>query len=244
MLNNKIVIVTGAGGGIGKSIFLEIIRRGGFPIGIDITPLKDSPVYKELIMNNLSEKLYKYYNFDIRNIKKFKKVISSLNRIDGIVNNAAILGSDNINDKNNWKEKMSVNVEAHYNIIKNSISKMHTGASIVNIGSIELNRPEKNVVVYTSTKGALLGLTRAYSTTLASKNIRVNMVSPSRVFTEGNITRLKKDKYISYNTNNLMYSGKVEPIDVSNLVCFLLSNESIKITGQNICIDCSFTLSR
>ena len=111
---------------------------------------------------------------------------------------------------------------------------------------MELERPEANVIIYTSAKGALLGLTRAYSTDLARRNIRINLISPSRVFTPKNIERLRKENISSlpYKSKNLIYNGIVESQDVSDLVIFLLSDKSRKITGQNIIIDCGFGLAR
>lgn len=100
-----------------------------------------------------------------------------------------------------------------------------------------------NVVLYTATKGALLGMTVAYATTLAP-NIRVNMISPGNVNTERNKAQYQdpdSQKIIRHFEARTPLRRSVEPEEIADTALFLLSQRSSAITGQDIVVDCGYT---
>ena len=245
-LHHKKVIVTGAANGIGAAVFNALLREGAVPIGIDLEPFHDSELEKIIFPYNLEEfeGAYFFHQSDATNYSEMEKVLSPYNDLYGLVNNIGLLGNDSAHggrSVESWNKVMNANATSAFILTELSYPKMQAGSSIVNIGSIELDMAAPDVVLYTASKGALLGLTVSYSTTLAP-NIRVNMVSPGNVNTERN-----KAQYTEARSVIDSFEGRtplkrsVEPQEVADLVMFLLSEKSGAITGQNYRIDGGYT---
>ena len=122
-------------------------------------------------------------------------------------------------------------------IFSNYLIKKKLDGSIVNIGSIVGQLGFSELAGYASTKTALIGLTKSFAAEMANKNIRANIVSPG--FT-------KTSFYKKFKRNNKLYKWTIsripmkrwgDPHEVANLICFLISDKSSYITGENINID-------
>ena len=109
--------------------------------------------------------------------------------------------------------------------------------SIVNIGSIVGQNGFSELAGYASTKGALTSMTKSFAVEMAEKNIRANIVSPG--FTKTSyFEKFKKNKKLyNWTLSRTPMKRWGEPEEISNLICFLLSENSSFITGENINID-------
>ena len=242
----KKVIVTGAANGIGAAVFNGLLREGAVPIGIDFEPFHGSELEKIIFSYNLDGfgENYYFHQGDVTNYVEMEKVIGHEKELYGLVNNAGLLGNDQAHggrSAQSWNKVMNANATSAFILTELSYPKMQAGSSIVNIGSIEFDMAAPEVVLYTASKGALLGLTVSYSTTLAP-NIRVNMVSPGNVNTERNKAQYTQAREIidSFEARTPL-KRSVEPQEVADLVMFLLSEKSGAITGQNYRIDGGYT---
>lgn len=122
------------------------------------------------------------------------------------------------------------------------IKKKNPG-SIVNIGSIVGENGFKELSGYASSKTALIGLTRSFSNEMALHNIRANLVNPGFVKTSYFNKFKKKRSLYKWTLSRIPQKRWGEPIEISNLICFLLSDLSSYINGASINIDGGWTAS-
>jgi len=241
-LNNKIIIVTGGCGLIGKKIIEDILLNGGIAINFD-NKVKTNKTFTKIncdITSNLS--IVKAINL-VK--KKYKK-------IDGLVNNAYPRTEDwgtkfeNIKYVS-WKKNIEMQLNSTFYIcqIVLKIMKIQKYGSIVNIGSIygsigpdfKIYENTKMTLpaAYAAIKGGIINFTKYLASYYGINNIRINSISPGGIF--NNQDKLFVQKYISKVPLNRMGI----PEDISPLICFLLSDSSLYITGQNINIDGGFS---
>ena len=248
-LNNKVVLLTGAGKGIGKGIMLNCLENGAYVYAITRSPVN------KMTIKSLSKYKNKYQLFfsDVNNLKSIEKIflksIRDNNFINCLINNAGIRQRkkfENISKKE-LLEVFNTNFFSIFQITqlfikylnKNKIKK----SSVVNLGSIVGNKGFIDLSGYASTKTALIGLTKCLAVEYADKNYRFNIVSPG--FTKTSYFKKFKKNLKLYKWTKLKTPMKRwgEISEVSNLVNFLISDKSEYITGQEILIDGGWTTS-
>ena len=172
--------------------------------------------------------------------------LAEFGRIDGLVNNAALYGAlrggkfDAIDEKQ-WDAAMAVNVKGIWHCCKAVAGAMRSAGkgSIVNIASLAATYGMPYALHYTTSKAAVIGLTRGLARELGRDNIRVNSVAPSAVLTEG--TReffgVKYDKALETIKHGQSIQRNLNPDDLVGTVGWLLSDASAFVTGQTISVD-------
>ena len=242
ILENKIILVTGGSGLLGKSFIEDINKKGGIAINLDINNIND-------IDNNT-------LNLDVTCDKSIKEsldlIMSKYSRIDGLVNNAYPRTVDWGNKFEDIKTKsFSDNVDMQlsrvFAISKPvlDIMKKQKSGSLVHIASIygivgndfsvyentELTSP----AAYSAIKGGLINFSRYLASYFGKYNLRSNCVSPGGVFNNQNKT------FVGQYSQKVPLKRMANPNDISPTVSFLLSSESNYITGQNIAVDGGWT---
>jgi NAD(P)-dependent dehydrogenase (short-subunit alcohol dehydrogenase family) len=240
ILKDKYIIVSGGSGILGSAIIDEIKAEGGIAINLDIS-----------VKNNVDH----CYHFDLTEenyISKLNQILINYDRIDGLVN-AAYPRTDDWGKKPEdvTEPSFKVNIEWQLNsvffIIKEVVEKMKkkSSGSVVNIASIygmvgndfniykntSLNPP----IAYSAIKGGLINMNRYLASYFSKFNLRFNCVSPGGILNN-------QDPIFVENYNKKVPLGRMgDPIDIAPAVCFLLSDKSSYITGQNIAIDGGWT---
>jgi len=245
-LEDKVALVTGGTRGIGKAIVLDFIKEGA----------KIAFFYKESTM--LANKLVKEIKNKGREILALKtdvsdfdntidsvnKIVNIFGKIDIVVNNAGILGSNTIMTmtKQDWDRIINTNLTGVFNVTKASVLfliKQKSGA-IINISSIVTSRPLIGQSHYISSKAGIIGFTRAIAMEVARYGITVNAISPG--FIETDMSNSVPHK-IKEDTVRLIPLGRVgNPEEVAKLVTFLACDNARYITGQVITIDGGLSL--
>lgn len=247
-LKNKTILVSGAASGIGSCIFHELLKEGANPIGVDLKDFTESELERRLIDSSFKNGHdYEFFSSDAADEDLVHLTLSHITHLDGLVNNAGLLGSDSSHGGRSirsFRKMMAAHTETALVLAEFSFPRMKGGGSIVNIGSIETIMAAKGVVLYTAAKSALWGATVAYAMELAPHNIRVNMVSPGNINTEKNKAQYKEpeSKEILRRFEARTPLGRsVEPVEIADSVLFLLSKRSSAITGVNLIIDAGYT---
>jgi p-cumic alcohol dehydrogenase len=167
-------------------------------------------------------------------------------RIDGLVNNAALYGSLRGGRFNqiaeiDWDAAMAVNVKGIWNCCKAVVPAMKQGGggSIVNIASLAATYGMPYALHYTTSKAAVIGLTRGLARELGRDNIRVNAVAPSAVLTEGTREFMgeKHDKALDVIRAGQSIQRTLVPSDLTGTIAWLLGEGSGFVTGQTIAVD-------
>jgi NAD(P)-dependent dehydrogenase (short-subunit alcohol dehydrogenase family) len=238
MLNNKTIIITGVGKGIGYDVAQKVMAYGGYVYGItrskeDINKFKKSKNCK-IFIGDVTKKttLQKIINFS----KKEKRLLT------GLVNNAGErqrLPFDKIS-----KEKLNKIFEINFfsvfenmKIFSKYLKLKKAKGSIVNMGSIVGQNGFSELAGYASTKSALVGLTKSFAVEMASSNIRANLINPGFIKTSYFEKFKKKKKLYKWTLNRIPQKRWGDPKEISHMVCFLLSDFSSYITGSSIDID-------
>ena len=235
----KNVLITGAGKGIGENTVKLFISKGYFVYAL-IKDKKDNVKFKNF--KNIS-----VINGNVQNIKLIKKIITNSNKnnkvITCLVNNAGIRQRKKFLDikKDDLENVFQTNFFSIFQLMqlfsKNLLKKKLPG-SIVNISSIVGQNGFDELSSYGSSKGALISLTKCFAVEMAKKNIRANSVSPG--FTKTSFYKSfkkNKKKLYSWTLSRIPQRRWGKSEEISELIYFLISDNSQYITGENINID-------
>jgi len=241
LLENKVVIVTGAARGIGEAIAIKLGEHGAH---IAFSYVSDSSAEKarslESRISNLGVKAKGYQS----NAGKFEEcealvneVIKEFGNIDVCVNNAGI-SKDNLllrMTPEQWDDVMTINLKSVFNMTKQVIKPMMKArkGSIINMSSIIGIRGNAGQSSYAASKAGIIGFTKSIALELGSRNIRCNAIAPG--FIETDMTGYLKDGDISKDFLEKIPLGRFGvPEEIANTTVFLASDMSSYITGQVI----------
>ncbi len=242
MLTNKNIIVTGVGKGLGYDLLHRIISYDGFVYGITRSK-SDLKKFKNL-------KKCKVFLGDVQDSNVFKKIIneSKIDKrvINGLVNNAGERQRIKFSDisKKKLLDLFEINFFSIFKSMQlyaNYLKTKKIQGSIVNIGSIVGTNGFSELSGYASTKTALVGLTKSFAVEMAKNNIRANLVNPGFIKTSYYKKFKKKSNLYKWTLSRIPQKRWGNPNEVSNLICFLLSDLSTYINGTSINIDGGWT---
>ena len=239
-LKNKVAIITGGGGDIGRAIALRFSEEGAQVLVADIS--KEAGQETVEMINNRGGKAV-FHRTDMTKQDEVKalieKALDTFQRIDIVCNNAGVNSEEKkIPDVSleEWQKVIAINLTGVFLWMKYAIPSMGPGSSIVNIASIAGIKGQKLVSPYSASKSSVMTLTKTAATEFGRKNIRVNAVAPGVIDTKMVDDWRKTDKWPILSTANaLRRIGKAE--EVANAVLFLASDEASFITGETLIVD-------
>ncbi|PAD89401.1 3-ketoacyl-ACP reductase [Niallia circulans] len=244
-LMNKVVIITGAGTGVGRAAAIKLAAEGAkVVINYNQSEKEAHKVVNEIKQNGGIAIAYKA---NVANEKEVKELVSqtvqTFGSIDGLVNNASITAQIAMDDLDAvtddiWDSLFNVNVKGMFYCIKAVVpymKKQHFGA-IVNMGSVAGMTGIGSSIPYAATKSAIHTMTKSLAIALAP-SIRVNSISPGAVETRWWAGNEEKMYQL---TGELPLQRISTPDDISEAIVFQLTQKSI--TGQVFTIDNGQTL--
>ena len=257
--SDTVVVITGGARGQGFQFANDFASAGAQVVVIDRISPKVPGIPYSMCSNEdfaKAENVFKKYtpkpellDSDVTNFKKlsesFNQIVSNYGKIDTVICNAGVNAVATTEDstEETWNSIVDTNYKGVYYSCKLASNHMKDtgGGSIINISSLTGVLGVSKQSIYSSTKAAVAGLTRALASEYGPFNIRVNSISPSLVLTP-QFVGLNKDRKISLkNFNSFEYLLPnfviLKPHDTAQLVLWLASEGSRFITGQNIIID-------
>jgi gluconate 5-dehydrogenase len=239
--SNKVVLITGSSGQIGREIVKLYLSLGARVYGFDLNQLK------------LKDKNFFFVKIDITNSKKTKieldYVFKKEKKIDIIINNAGTSVYTRIEKRNDdeLQKVFDLNIRSVINIIKNyyiNYKKYYLkSGSIINIASIygflspdfEIykNGERFSAEIYGATKASVIQITKYFAVLLAKNNIRVNSISPGGILNK----RMQTNRFIKNYSARVPLKRMANVDDLFTTIVYLSSDHSKYVTGQNVIVD-------
>lgn len=244
LLENKVAIITGAGQGIGRAIAETFVEHGARVVVGDIEPNK-----AEFVTNSINESHSDYaiaFPFDVSDERQVDNVINetikNFNKLDIMVNNAAILKAHLIKDfpLKDWQDIFRVNMEGTFlcsRAAAHQMIKQGFGGSIINIGSASARKADSKHAAYSSSKAAMVCFTRILALELGEYGIRANAILPGATMTEMLQGVFDSVPGIREQLIGKTVLGKLGvPKDQANAAVFLASDMASHITGEHLIV--------
>jgi NAD(P)-dependent dehydrogenase (short-subunit alcohol dehydrogenase family) len=236
----KVVIVTGAGKGIGRCIAETYASNGAQVVIAEKDPFSGSEAAR-LITDERNTGVFIQTDVSISEdiIRLTKETVEHFGRIDILINNAGIskfMSPFEISVEE-WDEIINTNLRSVFLCSREAakVMKISGGGSIVNIASTRAFMSEPNSEAYAATKGGIVALTHAMAASFSPYHIRVNCISPGWIET-GDYARLTDADHEQH------FSGRVgKPEDVAKACLYLTSDGNEFINGTNIILDGGMT---
>ncbi len=240
-LKDKVAIITGGDSGIGRAVAVSYVKEGAKVVIVYYNEHKDALETKNyieslggechLIAGDLKNSAFCEYIVN--------ETINKYSKIDILVNNAGVQYQKksllDISDEQ-FDYTMKTNIYSMFYLTKSALKYMLPGSSIINVTSVTAFYGEPELIDYVTSKGAIVGFTRALSTNLADKNIRVNAIAPGFFWTALQPACWEKEKIPTLGADAPMKRAG-QTYEIAPLFVYLASSDSSYVTGQVIHIN-------
>ncbi len=247
LLQNHLAVVTGAGSGIGRAIALGYAREGAQVIALDINGESAAKTAAEV---GAAGGKARPFTLDVSDRSACRKIAAEIadevGPVSVLVNNAGIIrrnafAADADAVATDWQETMAVNLDGVFNVTQAFLGALRaTRGRIVNIGSIQsfVHVRTPSSAAYTTSKHAVLGLTRALAVELGKDGVRVNAIGPGFIETPLNAkTRANHPELVQIFIDHTPLGRAGKPEDNVGPAVFLASDLSAYVTGAIVMAD-------
>ncbi|MBP3963920.1 SDR family NAD(P)-dependent oxidoreductase [Paenibacillus lignilyticus] len=239
---NQIVLVTGAGNGIGRSVAVAYARDGATVILVDKNAEELEGTAEMIVAEGLLQPISRVLDLsEPASIEAcFEELARSVGRLDVLINNAGFGIWKSVYELTieEWDRVIHTNLRGTFVCAREAARMMKqsgNGGAIVNISSTRAIMSEPNSEAYAASKGGILSLTHALAVSLGPDRICVNAISPGWIET-GDYDKLRPDDHLQHPAQRV---GK--PDDIARACLYLTDPRNDFVTGANIVIDGGMT---
>ena len=264
-LEGKVAFITGAARGQGRSHAVRLAEEGADIIAVDICRQIDTVGYPMATPADLTETVKEVEALDRRiyaaeaDVRDeaglraaFEAGVASVGPVDIVLANAGIAPMSRQEKQGAWQDVIDVNLTGVFNTVEIAIPSMiergQGGAIVLTSSTAGINGiggRTRGGLGYTAAKHGVVGLMRAYANSLAPHSIRVNSVHPTGVRTPMVVNDVMREFIADGRLGNALANAlpvdMVEPVDISNAILWLVSDDARYVTGVTLPVDAGFT---
>lgn len=246
-VQGKVILITGAGSGIGRETALTFAKNGAKVVVTDVDEKGGKETVEQIVKilaedpDNKGDAFFTKLDTSNREQTKqvAKDVIDKYGEIDVLINNAGIIQDALINKmtEENWDRVMNVDLKGPFNTIQAVVDNMiqHNIGVIINVSSIVGVYGNVGQANYAAAKAGLIGLTKTLAKELGKRGIRVNAVAPG--FIQTHMTEKLPEKILEAMKNKTPLKRLGLPSDVAYAIMFLASDEAYFLNGIVLPVD-------
>jgi len=248
-LNNKTILYTGAAGGLGLPATLAFLAAGATVVAIDNDPVKGEALKAAATRAGFDKLVFKALDLaDLAGLRTELQTLSDqVGGFDVVINNAAIYPSKPFEDYTIEEHQavQRINVDAGIVCVQVALPTMRENGfgRIIIIASVTLSGGWANLSPYIQSKGALIGLTRAWAREFGPYGITVNAISPGAFPTDAEKIHPDPEGYTRFVLDHQSVKRRGEPGDIANALIFFASEGSGFVTGQSLNVDGGWWMS-
>jgi SDR family mycofactocin-dependent oxidoreductase len=264
-LDGKVAFITGAARGQGRSHAIRLAQEGADIIAVDICQQIATVPYPMSTPDDLAETAKQVEALDrriftaqadVRDTAALKEAfdagVAELGPVDIVLANAGIAPMGLHEPHGAWQDVIDVNLTGVFNTVEIAIPSMiergQGGAIVLTSSTAGINGiggPTGGGLGYTAAKHGVVGLMRSYANNLAQHSIRVNTVHPTGVNTPMIVNEAMQEWLEQAGESSALTNAlpvpMVEPVDISNAIAWLVSDDARYVTGVTLPVDAGFT---
>jgi meso-butanediol dehydrogenase / (S,S)-butanediol dehydrogenase / diacetyl reductase len=237
--DDKVVIVTGAGSGIGAATARRFAREGASLLVVDQSADRLGEIAKDMDKNRVLKRTADVS--DRTDVEAFvAAAVEQFGQLDVLVNNAGIAPTGSVTETpiEDWRRVMAIDVDGVFYGCRAAVPHLiRTKGCIVNVSSVSGLGGDWNMSFYNAAKGAVTNFTRSLALELGAHGVRVNAVNPTLTLT-GLTQGMTNDTALMAKFKDRIPLGRPgEPDDIAAVIAFLASDDARFVTGVNLPVD-------
>ena len=235
-LKDKVAIITGGDSGLGRACAIAFVKEGAKVVIPYLDEHEDALYTKDYIEKMGGKCLLLSGNLETKEFceEVVSKTMEYFGKIDILVNNAGVQYQADSLEKicdEQFDKTMKTNIYGMFYLTRCALKYMEKGSSIINLSSVTTFYGEPRLIDYVTTKGAIVGFTRALARNLALKGIRVNAIAPGYFWTPLQPACWDKEVIPSLGSDSAM-ARMANPYELAPTFVYLASSDSSYVTGQ------------